>query len=403
MLMVLIVLVPSILLFLLMDKPIKRDFRIMTKDYEKINGRQIEMINSILTIKTSSVEQPVFDKWTEEYNVYYKSNRGYQINLNVFMVTSSALITLSPIVILVFAILYAQTGFMTIGVAMAFYTMTTMLFSSINTILYNVRDFQDNLITFERIDDIMQHDEEFLHTAAEVSLDGDIEIDNISFKYAKEGNYVLQNISCVIAQNSKVAIIGDSGSGKSTFLKVLSGLYEIDSGAILFNSNLMSNVRASIKNQIGYVAQNVWPMNQSIKEYILLGMTSVKMEDVERACKIVNIHDEIISMPMKYNTIISENGKNISGGQSQRIMLARMILLDPKILLLDEATSALDTANENKILDYFYSKNCTVIMITHKLEYIKKCNNILMLKNGTLFGQGKYNELEKNMATILFQ
>lgn len=402
---VLIALMPNIMLLIFTDKPIQRDIRLMIREHENIYGQQMEIIYSILGIKTSSVEQPVFDRWVKNYNLYYKKNKDYETRINAFKVTLSTMINLSPIIVLVVAIYYTQRGFMTMGVTMAFYAMTNMVFGSVNTILSNIRNLRDNLIPFERLEDIMQYPEESLITQAapEINMDGDIVIDDISFKYSEEGEYILKNISCKIKQNSKVAVIGNSGSGKSTFLKILSGLYELDSGVILYHSNRMDYRNASIKKQIGFVAQNVWPMNQSIKEYILLGLNQATMEDVENACKIVNIHDEIMRMPMKYHTIISETGKNISGGQCQRIMLARMVLLKPKILLLDEATNALDIVNENKIFDYFTKKNCTIIMVTHKLEFLKNCDKILFMKNGILVTKGKYDELVQEYGNTLIQ
>lgn len=401
---VLIVLIPNIMLLIFMDKPIQKDIRLMIREYENIYGQEIEIVYSILGIKTSSVEHPILNKWIENYNFYYKKNKDYQIKMNMFKVTLSTMVSLSPIIVLVLAILYVQRGFITIGTAMAFYAMANMLFGSVNVILSNIRSLRDNLISLERIEDIMQYDEEILsiRTNTEININGDIEINNISFKYTEEGEYILKNISCTIDQNSKVAVIGGSGSGKSTFLKVLSGLYRLNGGTILYSNNCMDyGTEVLIKKKIGFVTQNVWPMNQSIKDYILLGLSNATMEDVEKACKIVNIHDEIMKMPMKYHTIISETGKNISGGQCQRIMLARMVLLKPKILLLDEATSALDVVNENIILDYFFKQSCTIIMVTHKLESIKNCDKVLIMKDGTLFTQGKYDELVRKYGNIL--
>lgn len=368
----------------------------MIHEYENVYEQQIAIIYSILGIKISAIENPILDKWVKIYNLYYKKEKDYQTKVNTFKVALTAIINLSPIVVLMLVLQFTSKGFMTIGSLMAFYTMTNMLFGSVNIIINNIRNLRDNLTLFKRIEEIMQYDEEILleQESDELDINGDIKINNISFKYSEDGEYILKNISCTIKKGSKAAITGDSGSGKSTFLKVLSGLYELESGNVLYNNNEMNYCnKASIRKQIGFIAQNVWPLTQSIKEYMLLGLNDITMDDIENACKIVNIHDEIMHMPMKYHTIISETGKNISGGQCQRIMLARMVLLKPRILFLDEATNALDTINENKILDYFFKNKCTIVMVTHKLDYIKKCDEIFIMKDGRLFTSGKYDEL----------
>lgn len=396
-LVVIVVLIPQVMLLILTDKPIRCNYRVMTREYENLYGQQVDMIHSILGIKTLSIEQPIIDKWKAKNNLYHKKNKDYQIKSNAFMVALSFLLTISPIVILIFAFLFAQRGLMTIGIAMAFFTMSNMLFNSIHTILTSIRNLRDNLISFERVEDIMLYEKTVPITAAtQVNLDGHVEVSNVSFKYVKDGEYILKNVSCSIPPNSKVALIGDSGSGKSTFLKVLSGLYDVDEGSILYSDMRMDeDIAISIKAQIGFVAQNVWPMNQSIIDYLLLGFSDVTIDDVENACKIVNIHEEIMKMPMNYHTIISDAGKNISGGQCQRILLAKMILLKPKILLLDEATNALDAENEAKIIDYFYRNNCTIIMATHKADFLKKCDKVLVMKEGQIVAQENYVELPK--------
>ena len=398
---VLIVLIPNVFVLALTDAPIQRDLRLMIKEQSGISGHQVEMIYSILGIKASSVEGSVFGEWQEKYDAYFRKNRDYQIKFNIFHVVLSTLITLSPVIVLVISIMYAQKGLMTIGVALAFYTMSDILFNSANTVLNAIRSFRNNLISLERLEDIMQSEDGVLSCDEdiEINLEGDIEVRNVSFQYAQESENVLKDISCIISQNSKVAIVGSSGSGKSTLLKVISGLYNLRCGEILYNGNdINSKAGVAIKRQIGFVAQNTWLMNKSIIENIILGLSDVTMEEVEEACRIVNIHEEIMQMPMRYQTIISETGKNISGGQCQRIILARMVLLKPKVLLLDEATSALDVINEKKILDYFYQMNCTVIMISHKLEFLKNCDNIIVMKEGEISTQGTYSDLIEHSA-----
>ena len=137
-------------------------------------------------------------------------------------------------------------------------------------------------------------------------------------------------------------------------------------------------------------------MSKSIYDNITLGIQSVSKNDVEKACKIVNVHNDIQEMPMRYNTIVSEMGKNLSNGQRQRIALARIILLKPKIIFLDEAMSALDINSEKNILNYFYNVKCTVIMISHRVSLLSECNTIIVLENGNIVERGSYDDLLTN-------
>ncbi len=393
---VLLLLIPVILALLLTDEPIQRDAKLMAKQQGNLAGHQVEIVYSMLGIRAASLEKNIFRIWQDTYDSFYKMNKSYQIKLNAYNVMLSTLVTLSPIIILVIAVIYTQRGIITLGIAVTFYTMSDFLFSSLYSALSAIRTIRNNLISLERIDDIMQYEEEisFADDRDCIKLDGEIEIRNVSFSYTPNGNDILKGISCKIVKESKVALVGDSGAGKSTLLKVISRIYGVKNGEILYDGlSIENDVLGNIKGQIGYIAQDMWLMNKTIIENIMMGLTDISEEKVQEACKLVNIHEEIMNMPMKYQTIITETGKNVSGGQRQRILLARIILLNPKIILLDEATSALDIANEKQILSYFYKIRCTVIMITHRLELLKKCDNIIVMKNGKIIGQGKYDRL----------
>ena len=174
-----------------------------------------------------------------------------------------------------------------------------------------------------------------------------------------------------IESGQRIALVGQSGSGKSTLLKILSGLYKIDTGKVLFDGININQIDKKILSQnLGVVPQDSFLLNRSILDNITLKheVTSQKIEEI---CKAVQIYDEIMAMPMKFNTIISEMGSNISGGQRQRIALAHALIKNPSIVILDEATSALDTINEERITKYIKSQGCTQIIVAHRLSTIK--------------------------------
>ena len=219
-------------------------------------------------------------------------------------------------------------------------------------------------------------------------------MDNISFRYNPNAPYVLKNISLEIKQGQKIAFVGQSGSGKSTLMKLILGLYKPTSGSLYYNDvNISDIAHESIRKQCGMVPQDNTLFNKSILENITMGREDISMEQVIESCKIAEILDEINEMPMGFNTIISDMGMNISGGQRQRIVLARAIVNRPSLLIFDEATSSLDSVNERKIYNNIYSKDCTRIIIAHRLTTIADADYIYVLSDGNVVEQGTHEEL----------
>lgn len=196
-----------------------------------------------------------------------------------------------------------------------------------------------------------------------------------------------------IESGQRIALVGQPGSGKSTLSKIPSRLYKIDTGKVLFDGININQIDKKILSQnLGVVPQDSFLLNRSILDNITLKheVTSQKIEEV---CKAVQIYDEIMAMPMKFNTIISEMGSNISGGQRQRIALTRALINNPSIVILDEATSALDTINEERITKYIQSQGCTQIIVAHRLSTIKDADIIVVMKGGKIVESGNHKYL----------
>lgn len=217
---------------------------------------------------------------------------------------------------------------------------------------------------------------------------------NVEFSYYRNSKRVINNISLDIKSGSKIAIVGMSGSAKSTLAKIIIGLYDITSGKIYYDgldSELLE--KKYLRKQIGIVSQDITLFNKSIYENITMDRADITEEEVIKACKIAHIYDEINEMSMKLDTYINENSTNLSGGQRQRIALARAIVNKPKILLLDEATSSLDNINEKKVSEHFKNAGCTTIVIAHRLSTIKDSDKIIVLKNGEIVEEGIHSSL----------
>lgn len=226
------------------------------------------------------------------------------------------------------------------------------------------------------------------------NLDGYIEFKDVNFKYNSKN--LFYNLNFKIEPNKMTAIVGKSGEGKSTILKLINKSYEIDNGTILIDDlNINDLSEDTIKNSISIVSQSPYIFNLSIKDNIKLANHEATDEEITNVCKKAQIHDLIMEMPEGYDTIVGENGVILSGGQKQRIAIARALIKESKIILFDEATSSLDNNNQEKIKNIIkdLAKTHTVIIVAHRLSTIVDADNILVLSNHQMINNGTHNEL----------
>ena len=227
-----------------------------------------------------------------------------------------------------------------------------------------------------------------------MSIKGNIKFENVSFKYIENGPLILNNLSLDIKEGEYVAIVGQTGCGKSTLVRVLLGFEEPLSGRVLVDDHDIKDVDpSSLRRKIGTVMQNGTLFHADIFSNIIISNPSLQEEDAWIAAEIADIADDIREMPMGMKTVISEGQGGISGGQKQRIMIARAIVHHPKILIFDEATSALDNKTQKSITESIGKLNCTRIVIAHRLSTIKNADRIIMLEGGNIIEEGTYQSL----------
>lgn len=330
-----------------------------------------------------------------------KTLKAYRIDLRQFSeqisITETAEVT-SVILETYVAHLHRQYAPKTVKRKIAIYSLGNTFFGLSSSVLNLWTSFINSSVIFDRLVDIMKCDEESDEfDASETTLNGDIKLENVGFRYTKDSAQILDSINLTIKSGMKVAIVGKSGSGKSTLAKLLVGLYEPTNGNIYFdNVELKKWKKKVLRQQVGMVPQDITLFNNSIYDNIVMNRNNIGFEHVKKACELAQIRDEIEEMPMQYYTEISELGLNLSGGQRQRIALARAIVGKPKILLLDEATSSLDNINERKVSDEIKKMGATQIIIAHRLSTIMDADLIVVLEDGKIVEQGKHNDLIKN-------
>jgi ABC-type multidrug transport system fused ATPase/permease subunit len=237
--------------------------------------------------------------------------------------------------------------------------------------------------------------------APRMQFENEIKLENIVFSYPNTNKDIIKNQSLVIKNNTAIALVGSTGCGKTTFIDIILGLLEAQSGAIYIDGVEINDTnRKSWQKNLGYVPQSIYLTDDTIRNNIAFGIDPHKVDDeaVIRAAKIANIHDFVADeLPAGYNTIIGERGIRLSGGQRQRIGIARAVYHDPSTLILDEATSALDSLTEIAIMDAIknLSHKKTLIMIAHRITTVKGCDVIYLMEKGVIVDYGRYDDLCK--------
>lgn len=368
-----------------------------------VQGYQTEVLYSMFDIKAGAREDHVLCDWQKKYDKYSQNYGKNEKTSAVWSTVLSMSQTLSPIFVLTTGILLSKDGLATIGEIIALFSLAEIFFAQVYGLFDAALNIGLNYIYIERLGDILFAKE---RKATEVDAQSiecieTITVQNISFHYTEQSNYILEDISFKVNKGEMAAIVGQSGSGKSTLIKIISGLYDATEGDILINETDIKKIKKGCLTQrIGIISQDSCLYNKTIRENLTLGNESITEEKLAEILKLVNIYSEVMEMPMGLDTLISEMGMNLSGGQRQRIVIARELLKHPSLLLLDEATSALDFANESEILERISKLNITIIIITHRLSSIKNADKILFINKGHIVEQGTHEELVKKSVPM---
>lgn len=363
----------------------------------KVHSIKVEIIYAMLGIKISGIEEEILNSWKESYKKAQDAYRNKNNLVNIYNTVITMIKMAGPFVILWSGILECLNGNITIGSVLALYSLAGTLFTTSVSVFNMWNDFMMAQAYLERIQDIMEEEEEVVPPDAKhIVAQGNICLENVSFSYTKHSDPVLQDINIKINKSEKIAVVGASGSGKSTLTKLLLGLYEPTKGTIYFdNTNSLELDKKELRKQIGIVPQDMSLFNKTIFDNIAMNNPNITNEQVAQAARLAGIAEEIEAMPMKYHTFLSDMGMNLSGGQRQRIVLSRALVHCPCILILDEATSSLDSINEQQVTKYLRERGETIITIAHRLTTIIDADKILVMDKGRIVQQGTHQELMK--------
>lgn len=386
----------SILLVLLSKNALYQKNQDEIAKATSVQSFQTELLYGIFNIKTAGTERLMYKSWENLFNKLLLSYRKKGIVLNYIDTLNGLLKMLGPLIVLWLGALLVFSEEITLGGLVAFHALAIQFFNLTSSLIDTFNSFFITDSYLRRVQDVLDSPKETRsnNSTTLVNFKGGVTLKNVYLKYTSNQDYILNNINLEIKPGQKVALIGKSGAGKSTLSRLILGLYEPSQGSIYYDGhNLLNLDKETFRKKIGVVPQDVSLFNRSIKDNIALHKPDATMEEVIEAARVAQIHNEIMLMPMNYNTIISELGTNISGGQRQRLAIARALVHKPSILVLDEATSSLDHVNEKEIDSYLSSINCTRIVISHRLTSLVNSDLILVLDNGEIIESGTHQEL----------
>lgn len=374
--------------------------RVQMRDSGKLAGATVAGIEMIETIKASGAEDGYFEKWA-----------GYQASVNtqqvkfqklneVLGLLPSLVSSLCSTAVLMLGVYLAMQGEFTVGMIMAFQGFLSSFTAPAESIISAGQTIQEMRTEMERVEDVMkypvdvQNDAPVDENAEYDKLSGCIEMKNVTFGYSRLGEPLITDFNLSLKTGSRVAFVGASGCGKSTLSKLISGLYKPWSGEILFDGKRIDEIDRSVfTGSLAVVDQDIILFEDTIANNIKMWDTSIEDFEMIMAARDAQLHEDIMQREGGYQYKLTEGGKDFSGGQRQRMEIARVLAQDPTIIILDEATSALDAKTEYDVVNSIKNRGITCIVVAHRLSTIRDCDEIVVLDGGRVVERGTHEEL----------
>ena len=378
--------------------------RVQMRDAGKLAGTTVAGIEMIETIKASGAENGFFEKWAG-YQASVNTNKVRFLRMNQILGLLPGLInSVCGTAVLVTGVFLAMEGEFTVGMIMAFQGFLSSFVSPAMTLISAGQSLQEMRTDMERIEDVMKYSSDPVfenNVEAEEGeydkLSGNIELKNVTFGYSRLAEPLIKDFSMTLKPGSRVAFVGPSGCGKSTLSKLISGLYQPWSGEILFDGKSMSQIdRGVFTGSLAVVDQDIILFEDTIANNIKMWDNSIEDFEMIMAARDAQLHEDIMQREGGYQYKLTEGGKDFSGGQRQRMEIARVLAQDPTVIILDEATSALDAKTEYDVVRSIKDRGITCIVVAHRLSTIRDCDEIIVLDHGNVVERGTHEELMKN-------
>jgi len=404
----------------------------LQQDNGKLIGTSMNGLLVVETLKASGGESDFFAKWSGYQAKVVNGLQEMGTSSLVLNSTPAFLASLNTMLVLTLGGLRVMDGALTMGAVVALQSLMSSFLAPVNNLVGLGTRLQELDSDINRLDDVMMYEPEVGLTSDEghevvtkphntnaeytektpvedanvkaVKLEGYVELKGLTFGYSKLEEPLIKDFDLSLSPGSRVALVGHSGCGKSTISKLVMGLYKPWSGEILFDGISRSHLpRHVMINSVAMVDQEISMFEGSIRENLTMWDETIPESNLIRAAKDACVHDVISARAGGYDSLITEGGSNFSGGQKQRLEIARALVVNPRVLVLDEATSALDPVTEMKIDDNLRKRGCTLLIVAHRLSTIRDCDEIVVLQNGKVVERGTHDQLMnlKGMYTDL--
>jgi NHLM bacteriocin system ABC transporter peptidase/ATP-binding protein len=378
--------------------------RRLAQDQGKLLGTAMNGLNMIETLKATGSEGEFFGRWAGYQSKSLKAEQHLGLLSEAVGAVPPFVSSLTTMVVLLLGGLKVIRGELTVGMLVAYQTLVASFTRPLNSFVSFGGTVQELEADLNRLDDVLRYPEDAVYRAEssaakpdgrDFKLAGKIELSNVTFGYSPLEKPLIENFNLTIKPGQRVALVGASGSGKSTVAKLVSGLYEPWEGEILFDGlPRTQHPRELLTNSIGLVDQDIFLFSGTVRENVTMWDGTIPAANVTNAAKDAEIHAVIEAREGSYNATVSEGGSNFSGGQRQRIEIARALAGSPTVLIMDEATSALDPSTEASIDDALGRRGCTCIIIAHRLSTIRDADEIVVLEKGKIVQRGTHDEMK---------
>lgn len=395
----------------------------LIQEHGKVEGVAISGLQSMETIKASGLESDFFARWAGYYAKAINAQQSMEVSNQVLGLIPTLLSGLTSMLVLVIGGLRVMDGVLSIGMLIAFQSLMQSFMEPVNHLVGLGGDLQELEGDLSRLDDVLQNPTDpqtdpqseqhkdrsgkpeaidstspspTIPIIPTVRLQGYIDLEDITFGYNPVAPPLIENLTLSLKPGQRVALVGGSGSGKSTIAKLVCGLYEPWQGKVRFDGQPRSQIsRMVLTNSIAFVEQDIFLFAGSMRENLTLWDRTVPSTNLERACEDAALQEVMQSLPGGYDAELLEGGVNLSGGQRQRLEIARALVYNPAILVMNEATSALDAETEKIIDRNLRQRGCTCLIVAHRLSTIRDCDEIVVLDQGRVVQRGTHNDLKQ--------